>query len=442
MKDLGFSLWNRYSSENISEFDEDIRFFYRSSYIRGRNYYYPPTLLDTILYNEIESISTKMADLIKKIPKVCFNNNYKEWMGFLDIDNTYFDFILKTCNKKYIDRATKFIRPDFLLTKFGLRLCEINVSVTIGGMTDNRRYTESFKNTKYYQYLKNNGIVAETENTENKWKKAFSSCLINTKNINRPILFECTATTLDIGVRSPFINLAESAGYNVVSGLIQELKIKDDGVYIDEQKVDIIYTRFTWSEIKKYVSLDLIEKLCNADNDGIVDFVSPPVYSLFDNKKNLALLKDPKYKNLFTDDDKSLIDKYIPNTIIITNEIVDMLLQNKNNWVIKPSSEYGGYGISIGSEITESDWKLQIKNIIQHNMGYIAQQTITDYLHIRDASGSEYKLSIGGMVFNSEFAGVFLRRLSNLSGKMVINAAQGATYAPGYYIKINKEDFL
>ncbi|MDM6891698.1 hypothetical protein QUG40_24095, partial [Enterobacter cloacae] len=188
---------------------------------------------------------------------------------------------------------------------------------------------------------------------EEHWISAIKQSLHNTGTKKSPVLFEATASALDKSpMRKLFQQMAEKAGFTVVSGIIHEIDIREDGVYIDDFKVDVVYTRFTWDEIKRYVSFEQIQSLCMADNKGLIDFISPPLYRLFDNKLNLALLSTEAGRSL-----SPAIAHVLPETIKIDAESASLLIESKDDWVIKPTTEYGVKGIIIGSEVALSAWE-------------------------------------------------------------------------------------
>ncbi|HAZ4815793.1 glutathionylspermidine synthase family protein [Enterobacter cloacae] len=435
MQDLTDSLWQDFCATHGTRISAlDTQQFKEKTLIRGRKYYYPPTILSQQFRDEIEAISLEICSAVLSIPERLFNNDYPAWINYLGYDDYEAHLLKNIINKKFLTRAVLFMRPDFILTQSGPKLCEVNVAATIGGMTGNVNYLDTFRQTRLAEHIAGRNHEIGYDLPEEHWISAIKQSLHNTGTKKSPVLFEATASALDKSpMRKLFQQMAEKAGFTVVSGIIHEIDIREDGVYIDDFKVDVVYTRFTWDEIKRYVSFEQIQSLCMADNKGLIDFISPPLYTLFDNKLNLALLSTEAGRSL-----SPAIAHVLPETIKIDAESASLLIESKDDWVIKPTTEYGGKGIIIGSEVALSAWENQIKEILKEKKVYIAQKKITATLSFNDSDTGSYTLSVGGMVFNHNFAGIFLRRLHNTSPSMVINATQGAECAPGVYIRMEQ----
>ncbi|QDX29917.1 hypothetical protein [Dickeya poaceiphila] len=431
MKDITNQIWSNFICDFPNEItNTDTINFKIKTAIRGRSYYYPPTILNHLLRDEIEKRSLQLNTLITSIPHFYFDGNFNAWIDYLGYDDYESHFLKKFTSEKFQRRALLFMRPDFILTDNGIRLCEVNVAATIGGMSGNINYIDSFQKTIFFEHIScSKKFRLHFDHPESHWQKALHSTLANSVSHTIPVLFEAIASALDKSpMRKSFIDMAESAGFKVISGIIQELDIRTTGVFIDNIRIDIVYTRFTWGEIKKYVPFDILSSLAEADENGLVDFISPPLYTLYDNKKNLVLLSSKRDKKIEKD-----LAEIITETIPLDDTVKQKICEEKNNWVIKPSSEYGGKGVCIGSETSDNSWKSLIETILSAKISYVAQRKINRTSIFTDPSGQRYVISAGGMVFNGHFAGVYLRRLSIDSEKLVINGAQGAECAPAVF---------
>ncbi|WP_233968024.1 hypothetical protein [Pectobacterium polaris] len=432
MRDITSEVWKNFILEFSNEImNADITDFKVKTTIRGRRYYYPPTILNHSLRDEIERISLRLLDIVSTIPDKYFGGDIDAWIKYLGYDDYEAHFLRKMISKKFLRRALLFSRPDFILTENGPRLCEINVAATIGGMNGNENYISSLQETVFFQHILRSDVKVFFDFPERHWENALHSTRENSLGLSMPVMFEALASALDKSpMRKTFVEMATKAGFKVISGIVQELDIREDGVYVEDIRIDVLYTRFTWDELKRYVPFKLISALSEADNNGLIDFISPPLYTLFDNKKNLVLLSSTFHKN--DDDELSMV---IPETINLDAETHLMVTESKNDWVIKPTCDYGGKGVFIGSEFSEQNWSLKIQTILKEKASYIAQRKICAISEFIDPFGECCAISAGGLVFNGILSGVFLRRLNINSQKLVINSAQGAECAPAVFFK-------
>ncbi|ADM99994.1 hypothetical protein [Dickeya dadantii] len=431
MRDITSEAWKYFSLKFSNEIiNADITDFKVKTIIKGRRYYYPPTILNQSLRDEIERISLRLMNIVSSIPEKYFGGDIDAWIKYLGYDDYEAHFLRKMVCEKFLRRALLFTRPDFILTENGPRLCEVNVAATIGGMNGNENYINAFQETVFFKHMLRSDIKFYFDFPERHWEKALHSTRVNSTDLSMPVMFEALASALDSSpMRKTFVDMAIKAGFKVISGIVQELDIREDGVYVSEIRINVLYTRFTWDELKKYAPFELILALSEADNNGLIDFISPPVYTLFDNKKNLVLLSAALQK---TDDELSTI---IPETFNLDAENHLRVTENKNDWVIKPACDYGGKGVFIGSEFSEQNWLLKIQTILKEKVSYIAQRKITEISEFTDPFGESCAISAGGLVFNGVFSGVYLRRLNVNSQKLVINGAQGAECAPAVFFK-------
>ena len=102
------------------------------------------------------------------------------------------------------------------------------------------------------------------------------------------------------------------------------------------------------------------------------------------NKKLFALLGDPRFAHLVEDSERQVITDTIPWTRVLSDGraygdwIVDLLAfvsDNRERLVLKPASDYGGHGVSLGMETAQGEWDRLIEE--HHAQGdYVAQEYV------------------------------------------------------------------
>ena len=159
--------------------------------------------------------------------------------------------------------------------------------------------------------------------------------------------------------------LFERAGIRACIADPAELKARDNGLYVGEQKIDLVYNRLTDFSLQQY------PVLLNADLDGSVVLTPNPAhYARYADKRNLARLTDvDELRKLgMVEADINTLQAGIPHTFVVGPEMEEVLWSNRKQLFFKPYSGYGSKGAYRGEKLT----KRVFGEILQS--GYVAQQ--------------------------------------------------------------------
>src|SRR5262245_25842100 len=151
------------------------------------------------------------------------------------------------------------------------------------------------------------------------------------------------------------------------------------------KKIDLVYRRVLINDIvarpaecKALVDAVAANAVCVANHFRCK---IPHVKAFF------AVLTDERNDALFSFDERELIRKHVPWTRVVADtrtshdgtaiELLDFIRRQRNNLVLKPSDEYGGSGVTLGWETSESDWDSVIEKAISTAQGcWIVQERI------------------------------------------------------------------
>ena len=100
-------------------------------------------------------------------------------------------------------------------------------------------------------------------------------------------------------------------------------------------------------------------------------------------KAFFAVLTDERHSGLFSADERELVRQHIPWTAIVedgpvsrggvTVDLMPLLRARRDRFVIKPNDEYGGTGVTLGWETTESEWDQAIaRAVAERDRGCVA----------------------------------------------------------------------
>jgi glutathionylspermidine synthase len=190
------------------------------------------------------------------------------------------------------------------------------------------------------------------------------------------------------------------------------------------------------------------EDILRAYKDGAVCLINPFSALITSQKSSLALLHDKRFRDILDDDERHVIDEHVPwsafmkaRTITFKGETIQLaafVKDNKDEFVLKPVSGFGGKGVLIGKDILQGKWEWAVDRACSENNDYIVQEFVT--IPQEEFPAFENGLFIGFKkkninfnlwAFNGEFGGAFVR-ISHMS---VINVSQGGGLTPVYYVK-------
>ena len=147
-----------------------------------------------------------------------------------------------------------------------------------------------------------------------------------------------------------------------------ELHLGDDGLYIGEQKIDLIYNRLTDFSLQHYATLR------QADENGLVVVTPAPAHYLrYADKRNLARLSDAEVLHDLgaSEADVDVLQAGVPHAFIVKPGVEDELWAKRKQLFFKPNTGYGSKGAYRGKNLT----KRVFEDIV--NADYVAQQIAT-----------------------------------------------------------------
>ncbi|WP_274029124.1 hypothetical protein [Streptomyces sp. MMBL 11-1] len=408
---------------------EDSDAFAAGIYRKGWPHIFPPPLFSSEFVDELSHAARTVVGLLRAVPERVFGGDFAAWMEFQGLTREESELLTRSLNKRNLQMASRFARPDFVLTTGGPKVVEVNVSAPLGGMNTVDPYVKQFRSSGYFRHLQEAGYDVSAPEMRSIWGEAFQSLVRPRQSDGRPVVFEAIADSNDINSgRQAFEKLVGSFGFAYANGLVQDLDVRADGVYYEGRRVDVVFTMYTWLETRKFVPAEITIGLMEADAAGLVDFIAPPTSALFDHKANLELLTSDSFAECFTGAERDFIRRYVPRTFRVTEETAPEALADQSRMVLKPGSDYGGRGIVFGDRVSGEEWSTAI-DAAAAGSGFICQQRLEELWTGQGFNGTEYRdhyVCLGPLVFADKYAGTFVRWADAASGNAVINVKQGA----------------
>lgn len=157
--------------------------------------------------------------------------------------------------------------------------------------------------------------------------------------------------------------LFERAGIDCVIADPSAFAMREEGLYIGAQQIDLLYNRLTDFSLRQFPAL-----LQAYQSGSVVLTPSPAHYVRYADKRNLARLTDRKALQGVDDADIETLQAGIPDTFIVQPELEQSLWDGRKQLFFKPYSGFGSKGAYRGEKLT----KRVFGEILQS--GYVAQK--------------------------------------------------------------------
>ena len=251
-----------------------------------------------------------------------------------------------------------------------------------------------------------------------------------------------------------FRDFFESNGYKSIICSPDELEFNGRNLVCGDETIDIVYKRLLVNEYLPIMNAQ--SALLDACRAGAVCMVNSFRGKLVHKKAIFAVLTNERYSHLFNDAELSAITKHVPwtrkfreeKTLVRTgsgsdgvssNEIdlVEWTRSNSHKLVLKPNDDYGGHGIYIGWNSSESEWTDAIAHALK-NGDYLVQErvkTAKEYFPmLTDDAGNwemvEQLVDLDPLLFLGKVGSAFTR----LSSSELANVSSGGGMVPTFII--------
>ncbi len=227
---------------------------------------------------------------------------------------------------------------------------------------------------------------------------------------------------------------AKEAGVEALHATLDEVNYDGSLLRVQGEPVHLVYRRALLEDLPEG---DLIA----AARDRRAAVVNPFRARVANNKKLFALLADERFAHLVEPDERRAIDETIPWTRVLREGraaygdwVVDLLAfvsDNRERLVLKPASDYGGHGVSLGMETPQADWDRLIE---EHSpqCDYVVQEYVPVPEEMFPAVEDGHvqmrlkRFNINPFGLGGRYAGMITR----ISDKAVINVSAGGGLLP------------
>ncbi len=213
----------------------------------------------------------------------------------------------------------------------------------------------------------------------------------------------------------------------------RDLVEKEDGLYFNDRRVDLIYKRVI---VKELVSEPEAKPMAEAYKAGKVCMANSPRSVIVGNKKILAAIRRPEIMAQLSQLQRDAVRRFVPWTEILRDDKVefhgfqvnlrDFVLDNRDLLVLKAAQSYGGKDVFLGFETTEEQWRDLVDQHIGGNAWIVQELVKIPKELFPEVEGDNVQMrllnvNINPLAFGGKYAGSY----SRLSVKNVINVSYG-----------------
>jgi uncharacterized circularly permuted ATP-grasp superfamily protein len=226
----------------------------------------------------------------------------------------------------------------------------------------------------------------------------------------------------------------------------RDLAFDGAGLFANGRRIDLVYRRVLIN--------DLVERpedcraLVDAYKAGVVCVANTFRCKIPHKKTFFAVLTDDRYAGLFTAGERDVIRQHVPWTRVLADtrttidgtpiELLAHVREQRESFVIKPSDEYGGSGVTLGWETPPGEWDAAIQRALGSGDVWIAQRRIAVRREVfpiveRDPHRVAFKdmlVDFAPYIFRGRVAG-FLTRLSATG---LANVTSGGGQVPSFVV--------
>lgn len=180
-----------------------------------------------------------------------------------------------------------------------------------------------------------------------------------------------------------FQSLFKRHGIDTIIADPVQLSIKENQLYAEETKIDLVYNRLTDFYFEARENQILKQAY---ENSMACVTPNPYAYGYYADKRNLPVLTNQELLESWSIEKKTIdtLKRLVPETLEVTPEQADFLWKERKSFFFKPINGYGSRGAYRGAKLTKKVWE----TILQES--FIAQKLVPPSERILEVNGEKH----------------------------------------------------
>jgi hypothetical protein len=241
-----------------------------------------------------------------------------------------------------------------------------------------------------------------------------------------------------------FRDFFEERGYPALVCDPRDLTYEGGALRSQGRPIDIVYKRLLVNELLERI--DQLEPFLEAARDRRVTVVNPFRCKPIHKKAIFAVLTDDALQDRFDETERAAIAAHVPWTRRLVEgrttrkgesiDLVPFARANRDRLVLKPNDEYGGKGVTIGWEASESEWDAALDEGLKSS--FVVQEKVELERQRFPELGEDGSIRFRDLVIDLDpfvFQGEVEGFLTRLSGTSLANVTSGGGQVPAFLIE-------
>jgi len=225
----------------------------------------------------------------------------------------------------------------------------------------------------------------------------------------------------------------------------RDLEFRDGALWAGDFRANLVVRRVILRELAE--RREQCQGIIEAQRSGTVCFANPFRSKIAGNKGCFAFMHHPKSRHLFSSEEHEAIREFIPWTAVLEHSPVefrgnsvdpfDVALKHRPEMILKPMNRYGGKGVTVGHETSETDW-LKVLGEAESG-GWCVQERVAIPEEDFPVTEPEFHLAMRRVNLNPfSIAGQYAGSLIRISPKSIINVSGGGAQIPSFVLGARK----
>lgn len=337
--------------------------------------------------------------------------------------------------------VTKQSRGDLYLSETGFKLLEFNMGSALGGIDQSDMARALLDQPVMMEFAQQHRLTYVDT-----MREQVNDMLVESgfERGSRPKMatvdWPASYETLEPYMEH-FSGRLTEMGIDTIYGHIGQLEVRDGGVWLHGEKLDIIQRLFMLEDLEDPDSLALMEPVLDAAARGEVKIFTPLDSEMFASKSALAMLSDEANRKHFDEQTLASLDRILPWTRMVRSEpvtledgsqveLIDYVLSHRDELVLKPTQLHGGEGVLLGwrEDTTAEVWEERVRAAVDG--AWVIQRRIrpvVEYFPMPDGDPEPWLVNWGVFTVVNGYGGVFARANTVESDLEVIRLKGGAS---------------
>lgn len=242
----------------------------------------------------------------------------------------------------------------------------------------------------------------------------------------------------------------ETQGVRTIVADPRDLEFDGRSLTANAQRIDLVYRRVLMTDI---VARPVeCEALVRAYSAKAVCMANTLRCKLPHKKAFFAVLTDERFNTFFSAHEQQVIAQHVPWTRVLRDEkttyqgrnvdLVALIREHRDRYVIKPNDEYGGSGVMLGWETDQGAWDNAIETAIsQPRRVLLVQEKIAvrrEVFPLVSSNSESHRVDFRDMLVDFApylFRGKLAGYLTRLSATGLANVTSGGGQVPVFVVK-------